>query len=634
MEQPQPGARRWGRAIWIVTGLALTLLANYYLRHTLEESPRRMYSFMETFYGPQIPAVLAKSWWQLLLPIPEFTGAWATSTMLLTYALERRLTSGGVWELYNAIAILVAFGTTWTLFRSAVFSFTFAIAIGFGTQFYHAYAVTGGIASYIVATYHLLLLFSAVQIVRGATPRVAWWAALAGSLALNMLGYEGWLDVLAVVWVAAPVAYLGLRRLGRADEARRVLHMVAAMTAAGIGYIVIKVTLGFGQAQGAESDIIFNYASTGLMIEDLVANVFTHTYLSVSNFLPPFLVGATSGYWLGVEQLVSAQHGYHEQYLYLVAMNQVFFWRFYAGAVLVSLLYVIARTAARLQANPSAWTLALMMFLLMILVPGATHTLVKFRPMNAMPAMTYHVTVGVIGAAGLIAWLVTTAWRSWPNRAASGGVIAVVWLLLLYGALARPPYLAYMAAQSGLGSQIYPNPLRALSEVLGVSYQSPSGMLAYPLMPFRHDDGVATARGLLAALPNALPPIDQWQAVTGQASAPARQGGIAYAGDDTQTGYQVMSPPIPLAANATYLVRVKFEVTEGRVCAGILTADQQRWLVPPDGVTAELSFQSGAVDAMRVVLANCYPLDSGNPASRFRVTGGSFARLAEGGVQP
>jgi hypothetical protein len=56
----------------------------------------------------------------------------------------------------------------------------------------------------------------------------------------------------------------------------------------------------------------------------------------------------------------------------------------------------------------------------------------------------------------------------------------------------------------------------------------------------------------------------------------------------------------------------------------VLSGDQQRWLVPPDGGSAEYVFDSGSVDAFRVVLANCYASDAGNPVSRFRLSGGSY----------
>lgn len=629
MTETQTRKIAWRQVSLIAAGLAVLLLANYYLRHSLEDSHTRMYSFMERFYGPQIPVVLAKPWWQLLLPIQEFTGAWAASTMLLTYTLERSLTPGGVWELYNAVAIIVSFAASWMLFRSAVFSFTLAIAMGFGTQFYHAYAVTGGIASYIVAVYHILLLFSAAQVVRGARPQGLWHAALAGSFVLNMLGYEGWLDVVALVVVAAPFLYYGLRQMDLQAEASRALRVAATFIAVGVAYVLIKVTLGFGQVAGSESDVVLNNSSAWLAVDDLIGNVFTHVYLSASNFLPPVLVGASAGYYEGLPHTIEAQHGYHEPFLYLVAMNQVFFWRYYAGVAVAVLAYAVYRLALSLRARPSAWTLSLLFFLLMIAVPGATHMLVKFRPMNAMPAMTYHVTIGVLGVSLTLAWLVTTAWRTWTNRPAALAVVVVAWAAIFYGALARPPYLAYMAAQSGLGNQLYPNPMRVLTERFGGTYTVPKGMAAFQLTVDRRADNVAAARVLLADLPNPLPPLDQWQKVNDLPTAPSRGGGLEFVGDATQLGYQLVSPPIPVRPNVTHLVRVKFESIEGQVCAGILTGDQQRWLVPPDGATVEFAFDPGTVDAVRVVIANCYAIDGANPVSRFRLAGGSLATLGE-----
>lgn len=618
----------------MVLGLVALLWANYYLRSTLEESPRYLYSFLERFYPDKVPILFEQlPTWRLFLPLQEITGAWVTTTLILTYKLERVLTPAGVWYLYNALAILTAFGTTWLLFRSAVFSFTFAICVGFGTQFYHAYAVTGGIASYIVTVYHILLMFTAAQVVRGVPSRAGWIAALAFSVLLNALGYEGWLDVVALAAVSAPFLYVGLSRLGRHAEAVRLVKVTAFLIAAGITYVIIKVSIGFGQVEGSESDVVFNYDSLLMVADDLISNVFTHVYLSVSNFLPPSLVGASAAYQLGPERLIGAQHQYHESFLYLVPMSQVFFWRYYAGAAFALLAVALVQSSRRMWRRPSAWTLTLLFGLLMVLVPGATHMMIKFRPMNAMPAMTYHVTVGVLGVSLLLSWLAASAWRSWPNRGLAAGAVILVWVTVFYGALARPPYLAYMAAQSGLGSQLYPNPMRMLLQRFGATYTQPQGMAAYPLMPYRHDDDVATARSMLAPLPKALPPLDQWLLATSQTATPVKDG-VEYSGDNTQSGYQLMSPPIPVRPNASYLVRVRYDTIEGRVCAGILTGDQQRWVVPPDGATVELAFNSGAVDAVRVVMANCFAVDSGNPVSRFRVAGGSYAILADGGSTP
>ena len=617
---------RTTRAAAIAAGLAVLLAANYYLRSSLEEAPRFLYSFMERFYADKLPILFGQlPAWRLFLPLQEVTGAWAASTLLLVYLLERVITPAGVWYAGNALTILVAFGTSYALFRSAIFSFTFAICMGFGTQFYHAYAVTGGIASYLVASYNMLLLFTAVQIIRGAAPRWAWYVAFGFSLFLNIVGYEGWLDVLVLVWVSAPFVYVGLRRLDRLAEAARAARMTAVLTIAGVLYVFVKVTWGYGQVQGSESDVIFNYDSVRLMADDLISNVFTHTYLSLSNFLPPVLVGASSLYWLGADHLVATQHGYHAGYEYLVPMHQIYFWRYYAGAGLVLVVLALWHAVRRMWRRPTAWTLALIVFLLMILVPGSTHTMIKFRPMNAMPAMTYHVTVGVLGVSLLLSWLLASAWTRFRGRPIAVALIVLVWGVLFYGALARPTYLAYMAAQSGLGESLYPNPMRAVVTRLGGTYTPPLGMAAYRLTPYRQVS--AAARATLGDLPARLPPPSEWVPSDYDWVTPI-VGGVEVKGDATRSGYQIVSPIVAVRPNTRYLVRVSYDLLRGEVCGGILSSNQAAWLVAPNGAAIEYAFDSGALDGIRVALANCNAAEDGNPRSHFKLFGGSFAIIA------
>lgn len=623
-----PGSGRWRGRAAIAAGLMALLAANLYLRHVLEDAPRYLYSFLDTFYPDQVPVIFGElPKWRLLLPLPELTGAWAATTLLLTWLVERVLTPAGAWYLFNGVSIVVAFTTSWVVFRSVVFSFTFAICVGFGTHYYHAYAVTGGIASYLLISYNMLLLCTFTQVVRGARPATLWMAAFAGSVLLNVLAYEGWLDVLVAVWVASPFAYMGLRRLGLVLEARRLVRMTAALTAVGVAYVFAKVTLGFGQRPGAESDIVLNYDRIWPVIDDVVSNAFTHAYMSVSNFLPPVFAGASSLYVLGPEYLIEAQHGYHEPFLYLVPMHQVFHWRYFAGVAVTLLAGALALTGTRLWKQPSPWLIALGVFLALTLVAGPTHTAVKFRPMKSMPVMTYHITVGVIGMSLVLSWLATTAWREWRRRWLAGAAVAAIWMLVFYGALARPPYLAHMSAQVGLGEHLYPNPMRTLIERLGGTYRAPGGLAAYRLTPYRSDDVLARTRAALPELPGRLPALGEW-ITPGPATVAPAAGGVNVLGDDTQFGYQLMSPAVPVRPRTLHLFRVRYEVEEGRVCAGILSGDQQRWLVAPDGSSAEYMFDSGEQEAVRVVLANCYGYDLGNPRSRFRLAGGSFAALA------
>lgn len=589
-----------------------------------------MYSFLEYFYKPQIPIIFGQlPWWRLFLPLRELTGSWCTSTLILIYYLERLLTPAGTWELLNAVAIVTAFWTSWAVYRSAVFSLTLAICIGFGTQFYHAYPLTGGISSYALVTYHMLLLFTVVQVVRNVQPGWVWRSAFALSLALNVVAYEGWLDLLVLAWVVCPFVFVMLQRQARRAEAWRAVRVVLGMTFVGILYIVVKVKLGYGQAEGTESDVIFNYTSLWPVVDDLVGNVFTHTFLSVSNFLPPFLVGASSFYRLGADPLLAAQHRYHEAFSYLVVMNQVFFWRYYAGIVFAAVVLALYVASVRGWKRPSAWSMAAGVFLIMLLVAAPTHTVIKYRPMNSEPAMTYHVTVGVLGMSLLLAWLLTTAWREMSNRTLASAAVGLGWALILSSAFTRPPYLAHMAAQSGLGTSLYPNPLQALLSRLHLPYDAPRGEAVYRLTAFDPYAESARIRALLGDLPMPLPPPTEWESVAAGAARAALGGGaIELQGDDSQSGYQLMSPSLTLEANTDYLVRVKVETREGRVCAGVLSADQQRWLAAPSVSAPESSVRSAQPIAVRVVIANCNDQKDHNVRSRIRLLGGSYAAIA------
>ena len=622
------------RERWRFAGaIALLVLVNYVLRHTLEDSHHRMYSFLEYFYKPQLPILFGQlPWWRLFLPLKELTGSWCTTTLILTYLVERVLTPGGAWELFNAAAIVTAAVVGWYVFRSVVVSITVAIAIGFGTQFYHAYAVTGGIASYLLVIYNMLLIGAVVIVVRGDAPRAGWRTVLAVSVLLNVLAYEGWLDVLACLWLATPFLFVMLRRQARDEQAWRLVRVTGILTAVGIAYVVMKVTLGFGQTQGSESDVLFNYRSLWPAIDDLVGNVFTHTYMSVSNFMPPALVGASSFYRLGADYLVNAQFKYHEAFSYLTVLNQVFFWRYYAGVVFAAVVGTFVWVSWRGWRTPASWTLVVGASLLMVLAAAPTHTTVKFRPMNAEPVMTYHVTLGVIGVSVLFGWLLDAAWRYIRNRRVAAAVVLLGWVFIFSSAFTRPPYLAHMAAQAGLGEALYPNPMQELMRRLHLRYTPPVGGAAFQLVRFDPYREASAAASHLGALPNPLPPAAGWKpAVKTMTTVVRPDGTLEVTGDDSHVGYQVVSPVVTLVPERHYLIRPRFDVTAGRVCAGVITADMVRWLAAPDPALAEVAFDSERVTAVRVVLANCNLQTAGNTRSRFLVQGGTFASVAEEG---
>jgi hypothetical protein len=266
---------------------------------------------------------------------------------------------------------------------------------------------------------------------------------------------------------------------------------------------------------------------------------------------------------------------------------------------------------------------------MMILVAGPTHSMIKFRPMKSTPAMTYHVTVGILGASLLLSWLATTAWRHWRGGPQAVLLVVAMWAMIGYGALARPPYLSHLAAQAGLGEFLYPNPMKTLVESLGGTYEPPKGLALYRLAPYQQDDSMAFLRTQLTDLPGRLPPVADWEAVGDGTEITALDGGgLEVVGDTTEFGYQLMSPPVQVQPSRRYLLRVRYEAREGRLCAGVLSGDQQRWLAAPDGSTAEYAFESGEFDTIRVVIANCQRPDADRERTRFRLHGGSYALVS------
>ena len=190
-------------------GLALLVWMNYYLRHTLEGADAYLFSFYKYFYPVQEKIVFSSAtpWWKLLLPIPQFTGVWNTTTLVLARVLEPYLRPATEWYLFNAILIVASFWTSWVAFRSRVFSFTLAICMGFGTQLYVTYPNSGTISFPLLFVYYETLLLAIFKLIVAETNRALWRALFAAALLCAVLAYEPWLDLLVVTWVASAFLY-------------------------------------------------------------------------------------------------------------------------------------------------------------------------------------------------------------------------------------------------------------------------------------------------------------------------------------------------------------------------------------------------------------------------------------------
>jgi hypothetical protein len=612
---------------WIgIAGLPLLVYAEIFLRRNLEHANKYLFSFLQFYYGSVLADVFSRPWWRLMLPIREFTGAWSCAAVI-THLVELRIGLAGTWYLFNAMLVVVSFVSSWLVFESFAFSYTFAICMGFGTQFVHTYAVSGGMASPLIACVFVLLLACAYRFIV-AERHAGWWAAgFALTLVAAALSYEGWLDLAAVMIVAAPL-FAALTSHQHAPQLSRRLYAVfVSVAGVAILYVIVKTRLGYGQAAGSESDVVFNYRQWSPLVEDLTSNIVTHLYMSVTNFLPPMLTSSTALYEIGADGLVALQNGYHAPYSYLVPMHYLFLWRYAAGAIALGLGIVLLRLIVRTWRQPTADRVVAIAGLLMMWLAGSTHALVKIRPMKVTPVMSYHVLVGVMGAALLISYAVLIVWRDWRNGLARITVTALVWGVLFYGALARPLMLSHLAAESGLGGGLYPDPMASLLEMFGRSRAPKGGSEVYQLMKrpagLRDDDLVPPLMAGLPPLPTAVPDLSTWTRMK-DVRVMSTAKSYEVVGNDAG-GYQLVSPSVPVPAHHRLLARANGTLDRGKICLGILDKRQQ-WLVAPQLGMQELSADTGANDSVSFVFSTCAPEGDVVPP-QFHVTSVSFAVL-------
>jgi hypothetical protein len=614
------------RRVVIAVCLAGLVLANYLYRRYLEHAPTYLFSFVDYYYPGVVERLLRTAPWRLFLPIPEMTGSWTTTTLIVTHVVERLTSPATAWFLFNAILIVASFLLSWWVLRSLVFSFTFALLMGFGTPLYHTYAVSGAIGFCLLFVYYELLLACAVKLLDER--RTGTFVLFGIAAVLTVLSYEGWLDFLVFTWGASLFISCILWRARRARDLKTLAIMECALTLVGIAYVYVKVHFGYGQTAGSESDVVFNYPMLAPAVEDVFSNIVTHLYVALTAFLPPVFLSSPTLFRLGGDGVVALQNDYHAPFSYLVPMHYLFFWRYFAGAAFVLVILALVKTIRRSWLRPSPDAVALSLFLIMIGTGGPTHSFIKFRPMNSAPVVTYHVMVGVLGAALLISYLTMMAWRDVRNRRLAATLVAAIWAIVLYSSLTRPAHLSALAAQVGLGEGLYPDPLRAAAHDLGIDLRTPPGEALYQL---QHVSPIENAIGLvvegaswLPELGKPLPGSDTWKAATAEVELQSANGLLKVRGDTSQIRYQLVSPPVAVPRSHGLVVHMRVRVEAGRVCAGVLDQAEARWIVMPVQFRQEIRFNSGDNERITLVIANCNRRITENDAVRFTLYGGSY----------
>lgn len=440
---------------WCVhVGIVLAIVgSNYFLRKYLDHAGDHVKSFMETVYPNELPEIYAMSWWQYLLPMNCLWGCWQPTSILLVHALEHVFGSPvRVFYFTNAVLVLTCYCLSWQVFRSLVFSITFTLAFAWSTFNHHVYIVSGSVALPLIVSYLLCFLFCQYKLMQPECNYYVWAPLGILSMLMYAFSYETWLDCVTWMWVAYPFLILLAWRAGDCQRVKVGILICAVTTAAAIAYVAVKTQFSVGQKPGAEADVVMNYGwrQGDIALEDVIVHWFTLVFIAITTYSPPFLFnGSVSSWHYGTQHLIDLQHGYHEHKSHLVGYSHLFLWRFYAGFALAALLLAFWKNVRSCWRNPSTTSIAIFLFLLMTLMPGTTHMLVKYRPMHSAPFLSYHSYFGIVGFTLLISygmmWIHTNFQRRWLAWA----IIALVWVNLGYCALARPALLSHMAVQCG-----------------------------------------------------------------------------------------------------------------------------------------------------------------------------------------
>jgi len=348
--------------------------------------------------------------------------------------------------------VTTAYTLSFAVFRSRVFAGTLGLCFALTTFNHHVYDVSGTVAMPLIVCYLMFFLFCQYKLLEPGCRLLLWVPIGVLSMLLYALAYEGWLDCVACMGLVYPFLIVLAWRAGEYRRAKVAAAILLVTMATMIGYVALKRSMGDGQGAGSESDVVFNYGRSYwlLAVEDVIGHLFTHFFVTITTYTPPlFFNGSVSSWKFGTEQILALQNGYHLDQTHLLRYHHLFYWRFYAGFAAAMVLFGLWKNVRACWRMPSLTSVGVFVFLMMTLLSGATHSIVKERPMHSAPFLGYHSYFGVVGFSLLLALAAWWMQRNFQRRWLAWSLIALLWLNLGYCALIRPAFLSHMAVQCG-----------------------------------------------------------------------------------------------------------------------------------------------------------------------------------------
>ncbi len=375
---------------------------------------------------------------------------WPPTLIVPIYLLHKMFSPFVVSVLTSSLLIVTGYLTCWRLFRSSVAGFIFGWMWVFGTQLTYSYTLGNLLALYIVLAYFLVNLIIAHGLLLDGARRQQDGLRFLATLAVAALSSELWLNYGVFLLVASGYFYCWGRHHKRPPTARggRLVFVSTALVI--ITYLAIRTKVAHQyMAPGAEEELIFTYSHPALMIEDFIGNYFTFLYTALANFLPSVLFASNSIVWYGPQTLIAEQHGYHEPFSYLVPVNYLLFWRYYAGVAAAAFAYLAGCSVRRSWRDPSRVHATVVMLVTMIAVGFSTHLLIKFRPYNSVPALPYKAIVSILGVSLLTSYVLSLA-RKRLGMVRYWLLVGSVMAMILMAGFTRPRMLSALLTQVGL----------------------------------------------------------------------------------------------------------------------------------------------------------------------------------------
>lgn len=451
--------------------LAGIIFFNFLLTYFLFNLPGHAYSWLAYFYKDSFDTVFHE-WplWRLLLPIPQWTGAWAPTGFITVYATEVLLGPLLSFIVLDGLSIGLTYFISYYFFRSYIYSIFISTLVAISSHNDYVYVVQGSKFVFLFILYIQILMYAHLKIL-SCPPNelLKWWAAYALGLILTALAYEGWLAYPVFVLIGTSLSLPVLRKHGETMIAHRALTCAAVSTVTMLAYVTVKITMGFGNKPGAESELIFYYQNISPMILDVISNLITYIYVVAANFLPSEITSSYALNTLGRDILVEEMTGYHMPYSEMVYHHHIFYWRYLAGALIAGLLYSMIRVYRVAWDSGNLTYLLVFLLLLMLALGSPTHALIKWRPMHLEPFLGYKATFAIMASFILIAMAFAHWWRVTKRPGVFTAASATFLVYMVYIALSRPTVMSLISERVGMGT--IPQPFVRIQSFFSVFFE-------------------------------------------------------------------------------------------------------------------------------------------------------------------